>query len=174
MVKLLVMMIKKKSLQQKQLKIKTWCLPWAVSQQKMYLKDLADENKVKLYAKDKWVTLPWHGLGAALKSTFNILYSPIILVPDVFINTQNTTNGPQYQFAGMYREPVLFLQVMKVIDEGGKLPKLKDEKGNRLTLVHMQNDRNLYDRSLRWLENYPPKLFNLDNQRMEFPSITGD
>jgi AraC-like DNA-binding protein len=146
---------------EKSLGMNTWCLPWAVTSEKMYLQDLEDLLMVARYGKsDKWVTLGSQPRTEVVESA----------QPDDFI-----CNPPR---KGMYYEPVLFLRVMKVIDTGGRYPNLKSTNGHALRIVHMQNDAFLYNsntQSLQWLLHYLAGRKNVyvDNVKTDIPIIPG-
>ena len=153
-----------------------WTMPWAMTQEKLFLQDIASQDMVNRHAKDdKWVTLPLHidqdNFGKGLRreprsQTVNVK-------PSDCIDTKNNR-------LGMYNEPVLFLRVMKVKDMGGESmkPNLVSEDGRQLTVVHMLDDAKLYNSSFQsfWAPAYCNNCswqFYLDNQLHKIAPIAG-
>ena len=161
---------------EKYLGMNSWCLPWAVTSERMYLQDLTDQSKVDRYAKDdKWVTLPLYSKGA--NNTKREDYRKVAETsakPEDFIGKYALPRSRQK--LGMYNEPVLFLRVMKVTDMGGKTPCLTSNDHKELTVVHMQNNKYYYDAvNMTWLTGYTigRKNFIIDNEPFNVPTIPG-
>ena len=162
---------------EKYLGMNTWCLPWAVTSEKMRMVDLADQSKVDRYAKDdKWVTLPLFTIGA----TNTQRESPRTKVestvhPEDYIGKSGLPRAQQT--LGMYNEPILFLRVMKVEDKGGNKPNLKSTDGRDLSIVHMQDDASYYRSFVQnalWVTRYysiKNDCFTIDNERYDLPAI---
>ena len=155
----------------------TWCLPWAVTTDKMYLDDLAYQNKVDRYAKDdKWVTLPLTNYGSETPKR----EQPRTEKQDISLWRYygDYMNPISEQYLSMYNEPILFLRVMKVIDRGGNIPNLVSTDGRKLSIVHLQNDYNLYENQAQsqWVYAYQGMrkgIFTIDNEVFTLPIIPG-
>ena len=153
-----------------------WTMPWAMTQEKLFLQDIASQDMVNRHAKDdKWVTLPLHiNQDSYGKGQRRVPRSQTVDVkPADCIDTKNNR-------LGMYNEPVLFLCVMKVKDLGGDSmkPNLVSEDGRQLTVVHMQDDATLYNSSFQsfWAPAYCNNCswqFYLDNQLYKIAPIAG-
>ena len=83
------------------------------------------------------------------------------------------------QRTNIFNEPVSFLRVMKVTDNGGKKPNLVSQDGRRLTVVHLQNDATAYSGHMQgvWSASYCASanqgLFSFDNQTYYPPLVPG-
>ena len=162
---------------EKYLGMNTWCLPWAVTTDKMYLDDLAYQNKVDRYAKDdKWVTLPLTNYGSETPKR----EQPRTEKQDISLwRYYGDYMAPiSEQYLSMYNEPILFLRVMKVIDRGGNIPNLVSTDGRKLSIVHLQNDYNLYENQAQsqWVYAYQGMrkgIFTIDNEVFTLPIIPG-
>ena len=119
-----------------------WQSRWAMTTDKMYLDDVASQQMVNKYAAaDKWVRLQ-----QTVANSFVIPGAPrkqaeASARPDDYL----WKNG---DFAtlktSIFNEPVLFLRVMFVEDNGGKTPNLVSTDGRRLHIVHMQDEQKFY------------------------------
>ena len=114
---------------------------WPVTGEKMAYEHLYDNGKVQAAVKDdKWVPLPWEGetqrhiptMTASANNDFNR-----------FLPDRLTGQFPA-DHMGMFDEPVLVVRLMKVTDNGGKIPNILSQDGRRLTKVHVQDLRNYY------------------------------
>ena len=119
-----------------------WQSHWASTTDKMYLDDVASQQMVSKYAAaDKWVRLPQivaNGFeipGAPRKQAEASARPEDYLWKDGKFATTKTS---------IFNEPVLFMQVMYVNDNGGKTPNLVSTDGRRLTIVHMQDNKASY------------------------------
>ena len=155
--------------------INTWCLTWPMTQDKMYLQDVANQDMVNRHAKDdKWVTLP--------------LEEPTYVMPCREPRTQAEHSAKPSDYIGRYgygdtpktnvfNEPVCFFRVMKVKDKGGKNPNLVSTDGRRLTIVHLLNDAKAYELSFqgKWAHNYSTNTtgYFVDNKLYGIPAISG-
>ena len=125
------------------LSMNTWCLPWYVTSDKMYLQDVTDRVLVNFFAADdKWVTLPLkindeyeNGERRTPRTAPEATARPADYIH------YNSNDTPKTH---MYNEPVIFVRLMKVEDLGGKTPALMSKDGRKLTIVHLQNDKYLY------------------------------
>lgn len=154
----------------------TYCLPWAISSDKMYLQDIADQAMVNRHAKDdKWVVLPLtvgDGTSYGPRRSPRTKAEPV--KPGDFIGVYGQDGAPTK--TSMFNEPVLVLRVMYVKDEGGKNPNLVSLDGRNLSIVHLQDDATLYrsDYQSFWAAPYlisSTEFFTLDNVRYEMPSL---
>ena len=77
----------------------------------------------------------------------------------------------------MWGEPVWFIRVCKIEDKGGQVPNTIATDGRRFTIVHLQNDKMMYNGMMQaqWALNYSydNKDFYLDNQQRIMPPIPG-
>jgi hypothetical protein len=119
-----------------------WQSPWAISDDKMYLDDVTKKEMVNKYAAaDKWVRLPYVMAGVKSdqgepRTKVEATASPTdYLWKDGSFVTNKTS---------IFNEPVLFMRVMWVEDNNNNVPNLVSTDGRKLTIVHMQNDDNLY------------------------------
>ena len=129
---------------------KQWEANWTVTNEKIYLDDVADQQKVDRYGTDKWVVLP-HTSGG----------------PRGTKRTVADLNGGQVSrylwknggfvdetARNIYNEPVLFVRVMWVKDKN-----LVAENGHRLKLVHhktvdFEMDPGFATGQLSWYQYY--------------------
>ena len=118
-----------------------WQARWPMSDDKMYLDDVANQQMINKYAAaDKWVRLQQE--------------TPDGTVPGGPRTKPESSARPEdylwkkTDFAtkktSIFNEPVLFLRVMYVEDPGGKMPNLTATDGTKLKIVHMQDNKNLY------------------------------
>ena len=159
--------------------VSTYCLPWPVTEDKMYLQDVADQAKVNRHAADdKWVRLPLStGKGVGTGARRKPRTQAESVKPKDFIGVYGRNGLPTK--SSLLNEPVLFLRIMYVEDNGGKTPNLVSRDGRRLSIVHLQDDKVLYDsfRQCIWGTNYCTNviqnLYTLDNQPFTAPLIDG-
>ena len=108
---------------------------------KIYLQDVADQDVINRHAKDdKWVTLPLTKIGVEFSTTPRRSPRTTALArarPADFIGNYGPTSTPKTH---VFNEPVLFLRVMKVNDEGGPDPNLTSKDGRHLTVDNQQVD----------------------------------
>ena len=152
----------------------SWNLLWPMTTEKMYLQDVASQDMVNRHAKDdKWVTLP--------TSNNPVRRQPLTVAaasaqPADFIGKYAPGT---IQRTNIFNEPVSFLRVMKVTDNGGKKPNLVSQDGRRLTVVHLQNDATAYSGHMQgvWSASYCASanqgLFSFDNQTYYPPLVPG-
>ena len=154
----------------------TYCLPWAMSSDKMYLQDIASQDMVERHAKeDKWVRLPYtvaDGAPAGARRSPRAWPEPV--KPRDFIGVYGIEGSPTK--TNMFNEPVLVMRVMYVKDEGGVEPNLVSEDGRQLSIVHLQDDKELYQDSIQsfWAFNYVVASiisFYLDNEVYQMPQL---
>ena len=155
-----------------------WCQPWAMTADKMYLQDVNDAQMVSKYAADdKWVRLPLNDyvsnhLGQRrTPRTTTETARPVDYIGKYDIGDKPKTN--------IFNEPVMFLRMMKVTDNGGHSPNLTSQDGRHLTVVHLQNDRILYSSavqgswSLQYNEFERNNSFFLDNDLIILSATAG-
>ncbi len=119
-----------------------WQTPWAISQDKMYLGDVASQDMVNKYAAaDKWVRLSQPVTGGYIIPGVPRAQAEISVSPQDYI----WKNGaPTTSKTSIFNEPVLFVRVMYVEDNGGKVPNNMSVDGKPLTIVHMLDDQFSY------------------------------
>ncbi len=137
-----------------------YTMPWAISNDKMYLTDIADASLVSRYAKnDKWVTLPLYETTVRRQPRTQA-------VADVKLSDYIGSTSPK---TNMFNEPVLFIRFMKVEDKAGTTPNLVSMDGRQLTVEHMQYDELMNQCNLSWnlymSADWPSALF-IDNQHV--------
>ena len=120
-----------------------WQSVWAITDDKMYLDDVASQQMVNKYAAaDKWVRLP-----QTVANGFQILGTPRTQAeasarPEDYLWKDGSFTTTK---TSLFNEPVLFLRVMYVNDNGGKTPNLVSTDGRRLTIVHMLDHEESYN-----------------------------
>ena len=162
---------------EKSLGMTTYCLPWAMTTDKIYLQDIADQAMVDRHAKDdKWVRLP---LASGPNQPAGARRTPRTkaesVKPGDFIGKYGKTSTTK---GGMFNEPVLFVRVMYVDDNGGNKPNLVSQDGRKLKVVHLQGYEEIYsgDKQATWSGTYAinAKLqTTLDNVQYTPPAIPG-
>ena len=152
----------------------TWCLPWAMTTQKMYLTDVTDAELVSRHAKnDKWVTLPIYKTVQRRQPRTQVEQSS---KPSDYIGHYDVPVADQK--LNMFNEPVLFLRVMKVDDKIGPYANLYSQDNRHLSIVHMLNLELLYKgrTQVQWVENYVQgrtSALSVDNVITICPPIAG-
>lgn len=127
-----------------------WQALWPVTDDVMRLKDVTNQAMINKYAKgDKWQ-----------KSPRTTAETSVIRDDYYWENGKFASNK-----TSIFKEPVLFVHVMKVTDEGGPTPTLKSQEGTELQIVHMQNDWTLYRGNSQALWSGP---YSQDSQRSFF------
>ena len=119
-----------------------WQARWAISEDKMYLDDVASQQMVNKYAAvDKWVRLP-----QPAPNDFEIPGAPRTQAEASARPGDYLWKNGNFATAktSIFNEPVLFLRLMYVEDNGGKTPNLVSTDGRRLHIVHMQDDDYFY------------------------------
>ena len=140
-----------------------WQALWPTTDDQMRLKDVTDQAMIDKYAKgDKWQ-----------KSPRTTAETSVVTDDYYWKNGAFATKK-----TSIFKEPVLFLRVMKVTDEGGPIPQLVSEKKTRLKVVHMQNDAYLYRSNYQttWAVPYSSDsqtLFFLNNKLFPVKQIPG-
>ena len=120
-----------------------WQSPWAITTDKMYLDDVASQQMVNKYAAaDKWVRKPEIVANGFENPGVPRTQAEASARPEDFLWKDG-------QFAttktSIFNEPVLFLRVMYVNDDGGKTPNLVSTDGRRLYVVHMLDHKKSYE-----------------------------
>ena len=151
-------------------------LMWPMTTNKIYLQDVADQAKVTRYAAaDKWSGLPLY----VSKTKSPVQRTPMTTAaasaqPADFIGNFTRQGTPR---TNMWGEPVWFIRVCKIEDKGGQVPNTIATDGRRFTIVHLQNDKMMYNGMMQaqWALNYSydNKDFYLDNQQRIMPPIPG-
>ena len=140
-----------------------WQALWPVTDDVMRLEDVTNQAMINKYAKgDKWQ-----------KSPRTTAETSVIKDDYYWENGKFASNK-----SSIFKEPVLFVHVMKVTDEGGRTPTLKSQEGTELKIVHMQNDRTLYHGCSQALWSVPysqdsQSLFFLNNKLFPVKKIAG-
>ena len=140
-----------------------WQAFWPVTDDVMRLKDVTNQAMINKYAKgDKWQKSP--RTTAETSVTRDDYY---------WENGKFASNK-----TSIFKEPVLFVHVMKVTDEGGPTPTLKSQEGTALEIVHMQNDWSLYHGCSQALWSAPysqdsQNSFFLNNKLFPVKKIAG-
>ena len=131
------------------LEMTQYMTPWPVTDTRMTFYDLASENMVERFAaKDKWVTLPLTNLTRKSDEPYNTKREAVRTSAYQTLRAANFIKSADGTFAdhlGMFNEPVLFLRVMTVKDAGGNKATLVSEDGRRLKVVHLQDNKHMYD-----------------------------
>ena len=160
--------------------IKDWCRRWPLTDDKMYLQDVASQEMVDRYGRqDKWATLPlvlWNDLhgNAGLRRPYRT-QAATSAKPGDYIGHYGEYDEPK---TNMYNEPVCFIRVMKVKDTGNQQANLVSTDGRRLTIVHLQNDLepyNAYFQSM-WAPTYvqcTSNFLTIDHQYQDLPPLAG-
>ena len=161
----------------KGLGIPDWCRNWPLTDEKMYLQDMADQDMVNRYAKyDKWATLPLAvGAGAPGPRRQARTQAEQSAKPSEYIGRYGSDDTPK---TNMFNEPVCFFRVMKVKDTGGKKANLVSTDGRKLSIVHLQNNADAYagHSQCSWANHYcsnASKSFFLDDKPYPIPLIEG-
>ena len=106
----------------------------------MILGDLTDKDKVKEYAYDKWVTLPWYTVGNAGPGQGDGISTDIYPHEQIRTTTYRFASAEDYlwdddkkdfakpEYTSMYNEPVFVCRLMKVKDRGQKATETTDGK----------------------------------------------
>ena len=144
-----------------------WHSLWAISNDKMYLDDVASQEMIDKYtAKDKWVRLPFsknknRGQPRTEAET-SVRIEDYLWKNGDFATTKTT----------IFNEPVLFMRIMYVADSGNRIPDLVSTDGHQLKVVHMQNDQAFYINMIQalWATNFyldcqGESCYWLDNQQ---------
>jgi hypothetical protein len=140
-----------------------WQALWPVTDDVMRLKDVTNQAMINKYAKgDKWQ-----------KSPRTTAETSVIRDDYYWENGKFASNK-----TSIFKEPVLFVHVMKVTDEGGPTPTLKSQEGTELKIVHMQDDRKLYNGYSQALWSAPysrdsQSCFFLNNKLFPVKNIAG-
>ena len=109
-----------------------WQMPWVKTDKKILLQDVADQDLVNTYAKDKWVTLPLTGNNGERMPMRTTAYQGGQKVNNYFASNGNINN------ATMYNEPVLFLRIITMPYVEGKDHHISPE-GHRLNMSNPIN-----------------------------------
>ena len=154
--------------------INDWCRTWPMSNDKMYLQDVANQAMVDRYARfNKWSTLPLTG-GSGEHHPVRTK-AETSAKPSDYIGHFGANGGASK--TNIFNEPVCFLRVMKVKDLNNKNFNLVSEDGRKLTIVHVQDDKVAYNEDYQglWVMKYITGILALflDNKEYTLPSIPG-
>ena len=163
---------------EKSLGMTWWNQRWAMTKEKMYLQDITNQDMVNRHAADdKWVTLPLYDgfTHDALPRRTPRTTAVASARPADYIGQFGRYGTPK---TNMFNEPVAFLRVMKVTDNGGPNPTLVSQDGRHLTVVHLQNIPHVYNlhSQAQWGLNYSSSCswaYYLDNEVYKLPPIPG-
>jgi hypothetical protein len=111
-----------------------WVLPWVIDNRKICLQDVADQQLVNEYNQDKWVVLPLRKQVERGKPRTAADGNAKTLSNYFLNNGTFATNS-----TGMYNEPVLFMRIMRLEDEGK--PCETSPEGHKLKVLCHQTDR---------------------------------
>ena len=119
-----------------------WQSVWASTDDKMYLDDVTSQQMVNKYAAaDKWVRLPQPvPNGFEIPGTPRTQAEASVRPEDYLWKNGNFATTK----TSIFNEPVLFMRVMYVNDNGGKKPNLVSTDGRHLSIVHLLDDRVAY------------------------------
>ena len=162
----------------KGLGIPDWCRKWPLTDEKMYLQDVASQDMVNRYAKyDKWATLPLFVYDSAVPGPRRQARTQAerSAKPSDYIGRYGKDDTPK---TNMFNESVCFFRVMKVKDVGGRKANLVSTDGRKLSIVHLQNDEFAYlnHKQCYWANLYcgnPSRSFFLDHQLYLIAPIKG-
>lgn len=128
-------------------KMTLWQLDWPVSDDEMRFSDLSNQAMVDKYAaKDKWVRLPLNG--TTQRRQPRTAANGNDMGWRQYLYNRATGNFANPNALSMFNEPILFMRVMKVTDNGGLTPNLISQDGRRLTVVSLQDNETIYRASL--------------------------
>ena len=134
-------------------KMTLWQLDWPVSDDEMRFSDLSNQAMVDKYAaKDKWVRLPLNGTTQRRQPRTAVNGNDMGWRQ--YLYNRATGNFANPNALSMFNEPILFMRVMKVTDNGGLTPNLISQDGRRLTVVSLQDNETIYRASLIMLTYY--------------------
>jgi hypothetical protein len=156
------------------LSINNWCRTWPMSNDKMYLQDVANQAMVDRYARfNKWSILPLHGGSGEHRPVRT--KAETSAKPSDYIGHFGANGGTSK--TDIFNEPVCFLRVMKVKDLNNKRFNLVSANGRKLTIVHVQDDKEAYgkDYQSHWALSYIHGIRSifLDNKVYTLPPIPG-
>ncbi|MBR4898023.1 MAG: hypothetical protein IKZ48_04475 [Prevotella sp.] len=142
-----------------------WQAVWPLTTDRMCLKDVTSQAMIDKYAKaDKWQTHP------RTKAESDADFAAYCW--------SSKDNDFMTSMTSLQNERVLIFRVMKVTDNGGKTPNLVSQDGRRLSVVHLQNDREAYQLLLQchWVNNYLTlsqfyQTFYVDNKQFVLPEL---
>ncbi len=158
-----------------------WHMPWAVSDQRITLQDVADAGTVAVQSwNDKWVTLPWslkdEWVAEQERGKMRTVIETSADPADYLWNPR--TRDFATPKTHMYNEPVLFIRMMKVNDPG-RFPTLQSADGKvKFSILHHQNSERAYMLGVGRLwgnayEAVRENLLEIDNEVIEFPKLEG-
>ena len=164
---------------ERELGINHWCRTWVMTQDKMYLQDVANQEMVNRYAKtDKWATLP---LSEVALAHYGGPRRPSRTQAEPSANPRDYIgiyDRDDAQKTNMFNEPVCFLRVMKVKDFNNRRLNLVSEDGRHLSVEHLLNNYTLYDQAVQssWAILYSSLckvVVRLDNVKYEIQPVKG-
>ena len=124
-------------------KMTLWQLDWPVSNDEMRFSDLTNQGMVDKYAAaDKWVRLPLTGTTQRRQPRTAANGNDIAWRQYLYNRADRNFANPNA--LSMFNEPILFMRVMKVTDNGGVSPNLMSQDGRRLAVVSMQDNEYIY------------------------------
>ena len=123
-----------------------WQSPWASTNEKMYLDDVTSQQMINKYAAaDKWVRLPQETPeGIVVGGPRTKAESSARPEDYLWKNTDFATKK-----TSIFNEPVLFMRVMYIEDNGSKTPNLISTDGRKLKIVQLMDDKSLYELNLQ-------------------------
>ena len=160
-----------------QLEATAWQWLWPTSDTRITLQDLTNQELVTRYAAaDKWVRLPIK----TGKNTISERRTPrtqaetAVSPADFFYKNRKFATAKR----NMWNEPVLFMRFAKIKDPGQRTLNLVSTDGRHFKVVHLQNDKTMYNVSLSSMWALPDALqrstlVTVDNVMTVLPPIPG-
>ena len=146
------------------IKMNKWQVFWPMTDDMMYLEDVTSQDMVDKYAPgDKW-----QKTNRRTKAAAKVAREDCQWRDGNFVNDQVT----------IFNEPVIYMRVIKITDNGGKRPNLVAQDGTKLKVVHLQNDAVAYQARLQslWALNFSVDMndaFFVDNKVYQIPPLPG-
>jgi hypothetical protein len=147
--------------EEKNAQITLWQKRWPISNDEMRFRDLYDQDMVSKYAaNDKWVRLPETYTKQRRKPRTTANSWDIVWQDYLYKRENRDFANPAV--VSMFNEPILFMRVMKVTDNGGLRANLTSQDGRKLTVVKLSDAAYLYQNMVNALWNLMMKS-NLDD-----------
>ena len=167
----------------KYLNMTKWHKPWVNSNQPMYLQDIESAELVNKYGKsDKWVSRPIRVIKTGSKLTYTSVTPRTATenlpnLKTLYAEASNKGNVMDFYSKlgaiGMYRNPVLFMRVMKVRDTAKKV-NMKSVDGKTLSAVMIRDNIELYLGLVNFWLSYEKErsgFYYLDEKSFDMPQM---
>ena len=167
----------------KYLNMTKWHKPWVNSNQPMYLQDIENADLVNKYGKsDKWVSRPIRVIKTGSKLTYTSVTPRTATenlpnLKTLYAEASNKGNVMDFYSKlgaiGMYRNPVLFMRVMKVRDTAKKV-NMKSVDGKTLSAVMIRDNVELYLGMVNFWLSYEKErsgFYYLDEKSFDMPQM---